>query len=157
MIFQAVNRIIGSTNCFDIVQFHQSACRIFGLMEFFGTNIKYFTGRLRIKQFCYSESAFQFQVCPVIQWIAHGVGNRFCPFLKFFPVGSIFSGTITFVHAVGTHCTPFVMVAFEPYLTQIIEFPVIGYKFRVQMAMIIDDWLQFCMFMIQFLGCFGLQ
>ena len=47
----------------------------------------------------------------------------------------------TLVNAVGAHGTPFVVVAFEPYLSEIVELMVVGHVCRNQMAMIVDDGL----------------
>ena len=63
---------------------------------------------------------------PVIEGIAHGIWHGFGPFLEFFPVAGILSCAVTFINSVGSHGAPFVMVALEPDLSQVVELPVVG-------------------------------
>ena len=76
-------------------------------------------------------------MAPVIQGIADCLLQRLRPFLEFFPVGRV-SCNIVFLHTIGTHLTPFVMVAAQPYLRDIFKFPVLRNFLRIDMAVIIQ-------------------
>ena len=75
---------------------------------------------------------------PVVQRIADQLRQSLRPFLEFLPVCSI-AGNIFFVYAVGTHLTPFIMVAAQPYLSDVVEFAVLVDFLRIDVAVIIHD------------------
>ena len=141
MVFERIHGIVGGTHYLHIEFFHQSAGREFRRAKLRGTNIiNPFSGS-RIEQFIHPESPFEFQVCPVIKRVAHGVRHCFDPFFVLFPVRSIFSRAVFLVNSVGAHRTPFVVVALEPDLPQVVELMVIRNVFRIQMAVVIDNRL----------------
>ena len=63
----------------------------------------------------------------------------FRPFLKFLPIARILTGAVFFIHTVGAHGPPFVMITFEPYLLEVVEPVIICDIGRVQMTMVIND------------------
>ena len=73
---------------------------------------------MRIENFIDSKSGLQFKVGPVVQRITESIRYRFGPLLKLFPICSILTGTETFVHTIGTHGTPLVVVTSQPNLSQ---------------------------------------
>src|SRR5260370_38392466 len=77
---------------------------------------------------------------PVVEWIAEGMWNCRGPGLKFCEWIGITSAKL-FGDAIGTHRAPFVMIAFEPNLGQVIELPILGNFAWRQMAMIIKNRL----------------
>ena len=118
MVFQGINRIICSTNHFHVITAHHATGGIFRLFQLLITFIINFTGRMRIENFIDSKSGLQFKVGPVIQRITESIRYRFGPLLKLFPICSILTGTETFVHTIGTHGTPLVVVTSQPNLSQ---------------------------------------
>ena len=118
MIFQRVNRIIRSTNSFHMITAHHTTSRVFRLSQLLITLVINLTGSLRAQDLIDTERCLQLQVCPVIQRITESIRNGFSPLFKFFPVGSILTCAETFVYTIGTHSTPFVMVAAQPDFSQ---------------------------------------
>ena len=110
VIFQWIDRIIRSTNYLYVIATHHSTSWIFRLRQLFVTFIVNFACCLRIQYFIDTKCSFQFEVSPVVQWITESIRNCFRPFFEFFPVCGIFSCAETFIYAVCTHCTPFVVV-----------------------------------------------
>ncbi|CDA21378.1 unknown [Bacteroides sp. CAG:144] len=139
MIFERVDGVVGRTYYLYMVTTHHASGRIFGKSQFGVALIVNFPCGFGVENFIDTESRFQFEVSPVIQWVAHGVRNGFRPFFEFFPVGGIFARAVTFVYTVGTHGTPFVMVSAEPYFGQRFELVVVGYHLGYQMAVIVDN------------------
>jgi hypothetical protein len=74
----------------------------------------------------------------MIKRIAKGMRDCSRPGLKFCERFGI-AGAKLFRHAVRAHCTPFVMIAFQPNLGKVIELPVLGDVSRRQVAMIIKN------------------
>jgi len=118
MIFQRVNGVVRSTHGFHVITAHHAAGRIFGLFQFLVTFVVDFTCGLGVQNLVNAECRLQLQVRPVIQRIAESIRYGFRPFLKLFPIGGVLAGTETFVHTVGAHGTPLVVVASQPDFRQ---------------------------------------
>ena len=95
-------------------------------------------------------------MCPVVQWISHGIWNRFRPFLKFCKIIRI-SGNEVFINSIGSHSPPFIMIAIQPDLCQVFKFSVRSDIFRREMTMVIDDGHFSRMVMIQLFSSFIFQ
>jgi len=93
----------------------------------------------------------------MVQGIAHGVGDSFGPLFKLFPIGGVLAGAEPFVDAVGTHGPPFVVVAFQPDLSQVVKTPVVGNESRVEVAVVVDDGLRFGVLVVERLRDFVVQ
>ena len=72
------------------------------------------------------------------------------PFLEFLTVGGI-AGDVVFIHAVRAHCAPFVMVTSQPYLGDVVKFPVLCDLLGIDVAVVIQDRSSCCEFVIQLL------
>jgi len=156
-MLETIHRIVGSTDGFDIIFSHQSAGTEFGSAQFGGAFVKNFPGCFRFEYFIHTKRSFEFQVSPVIQGITHGIGKGFGPFFEFFPVAGILTGAITFINSVGSHGTPFIMVTFEPDLSQVVEFVIFGNVFGVQVAVIINNRQIFGVLVEKLFGYFVFQ
>ncbi|MPN00523.1 hypothetical protein SDC9_147718 [bioreactor metagenome] len=82
--------------------------------------------------------------------------NRRRPRVKLLAVGSV-AGTQALSDTVSAHRAPFVMVAFQPDVIQILEPVVFGDLLWRQMAMVIEDRLVFRIIMIQTAGKFSIK
>ena len=51
--------------------------------------------------------------------------ESFRPFAKLLIVGSV-AGDVLFLHTAGTHKAPFVVVTAQPYLSNVVELPILG-------------------------------
>ena len=74
----------------------------------------------------------------MVEWVAQGVGNGCRPLLKFFVIG-LASGAIVFRDAIGAHGPPFVVVAVQPGLGQVVKAFVFGNLLRWQVVVVIND------------------
>src|SRR6185312_1304676 len=86
---------------------------------------------------------------PVVERIAQRVWDRLCPGEELL-IGLNVACAITFVYAVGAHCTPLVVISFEPDFKQIAKAPVLSDVFGRDMAVIVNDRLRFCVALVQF-------
>ncbi len=113
-------------------------------------------GRLDRQEFFHAKDPVQLQVRPVVEGVAHGVGQCLRPFQEFL-VGRHLARDEGLVHAVGPHRPPLVVVAAQPDLGQVGELVVLGDEPRVQVAVIIDNRLLLGVFMIERAGRLALQ
>ena len=148
MIFQSVNRIFSSTNCFHISHFQQTVNRFLWRLKLSRYIFVNLVCVFLIKQIINVKVSCQFQVSPVEQRISQSIRNCFCPSCEFFFVRSV-SGDEFFIHAHRSHCSPFVMIATNPNLSNVLELTVFCNLFWRQMVVIIDDRLFFCKIEIQ--------
>ena len=87
-------------------------------------------------------------MCPVIQRISDQIRNDLRPRLELF-IRRRASCDLFFRYAPRTFCAPFVMVAAEPQLREIIEFFVFVDFLGTQMVVIVDNRHLFHMLVIQ--------
>ena len=139
VVFERIDGVVGGAHHLYMITAHHAPCRIFGKSQFGITFFIDFACGFRAENLVDAESRFQFEVCPVIERVAHGVGDGLGPFLKFFPVGGVFARAVAFIDTVGAHGAPFVVVSAEPYLGQRFELVVIGHHLGNQVAVIVDD------------------
>ena len=111
---KVINRVVCGAYTLNIIPAHKASCRIFRLLKFLITLVKYLSGCLWTKELVYSESCLQLQMCPMVEWIPECIWNSLCPFLEFLPVRSVFACTESLIHTIRSHCTPFIMVASKP-------------------------------------------
>ena len=72
------------------------------------------------------------------QRVADCIWNGFGPFLKFFKIGRL-TCAVFLVDSIGSHRSPFVMVAVKPDLGQVLKLFVIRNLTRRNMAMIVEN------------------
>ena len=95
-------------------------------------------------------------MAPVIQGIADSLAQALCPLAELLVIGSI-PGDILFFYTAGAHETPFVMIAAQPYLGDIIKLTILSDLSGIDMAVIVQDGSSLCILMIKLFGCFCLQ
>ena len=149
VVLQAVHRVIGGTYRFHTVMTHQAPGRELRLCQLRITLLVNISGRRRVQQFVDTESRTQFQMRPMVQWVAQRIRHGLRPLLKLLPVRSV-ARDVTLVHPVGTHGTPLVMVTAQPQFRNGTEAVVLCHHPRIQMAMVIYDGQPFGMPVIQF-------
>ena len=75
---------------------------------------------------------------PMVQGVTHGVRHRFSPFHEFFLITCI-AGDVFFIYTMCAHRTPFVMIAGQPDLGNVIKLFVFRNLLRNQVIVVIDD------------------
>ena len=156
MIFERIGRIVSRTNDFNIHAFHDGLRTKLRCSELCRTFIVNLTGSLRVQHLINTKDTAQFQVCPVIERIAHCMFKRICPFLKLL-IRRFVTRDIFFWNTVGTHRTPFVVIAAQPNLCQVGELIIFGNLLRNQMTMIVNDRHLCSVLMIELLRRLRLQ
>ena len=76
-------------------------------------------------------------MAPVVQGIAHRLLHGAGPSLKLLIIPGI-AGDIPFVHTIGPHQPPFVMVPLQPELGQVVEDPVLRDLPRAHVAVVVQ-------------------
>lgn len=97
-------------------------------------------GRRGLEQLVDAEVAAEFEVGPVEERVAEGVGHRRGPGGEFVAWGGG-PGDQVFGHAVGPHRPPLVMVSLQPDGVKTFKPAVLGDVAGAQMAVVVDDWL----------------
>ena len=98
----------------------------------------------------------QLHLRPVIQRAADHIGQRCAPRIIFFTEAAV-TGDQPLVHAVLAHSAPFVVVARQPHLAEVVERLVVVDLLRVQMAVVIDDGFAGRTLLIQPVGGVAVQ
>jgi hypothetical protein len=100
-----------------------------------------------------SEIAGQFEVCPVIKRVSHGVRNGSGPRCELLKRGNIASA-IALCDAVGPHGPPFVMITREPDFEKVAEASIFGNIPGREVRVVAKDGLGSGVFVVQPGGCF---
>ena len=95
-------------------------------------------------------------MAPVVQGISDCLSKALSPLAEFLIVGSI-SGDVLFVNSEGTHQTPFIMVAAQPYLSNVVKLTILSDFSGVDMAVIVQNRSVLCVIVEQLLCCFCFQ
>ena len=101
-----------------------------------------------------TEVILKFQMTPVVHGIPNRLGQRFGKLLKLFAVGRI-AGDIIFIHAVGAHDAPLVVVTAQPNLSDVLETDILVDLLGIQMAVVVVDG-HFCSVVMVQLDCSGI-
>ena len=139
MVLESVGRVVGGTYQFDVVSAHEAACRETGLLQFLVALVVDGACRLGFQYLVDAEGGAQFEVGPVVEWVAHAVWHRLSPFLELLPVAGI-AGDVVLVDAVAAQCTPLVVVAAEPQFGYALEPVVVCHHLGVKVAVVVNDW-----------------
>ena len=135
---QAVRRVVRGADELDVAVFDQLARAHFRILQFFAGQIPDLLRGIRPQHALPAEEALQFQMAPMIERIADGAGEHLGVFLEFFAVGRV-AGDVFFLHASRAHQAPFVVVAAQPRLRQVLKAAVFIDFLRAQMAVVVDD------------------
>ena len=91
-------------------------------------------------------------MAPVIERISDSSLQCLRPFLELLTVSSL-PGDVFFIHTIGAHQTPFIVVSAQPYLCDVLELSVLRDFLRIDVAVIVQN-RRFCrVLMIQLLRC----
>ena len=124
--------------------------------QLFVAQIPHGFGCVRRENAVIAEIPFQLQMSPVVQGVPDGPGQRFRKSLELHPVGGT-AGDFLLRYAVGANQPPFVVVAAQPDLGDIVKPPVLRNVPGVDMAVIIHNGHFFRPAVIQPPGRFVLQ
>lgn len=127
VVMEVVNRVICRADTLHVIVFHQTTGGELRLLQFLVTLIENLTSGLRREQFLDAEGSLQLQMCPVIQRVAECIRHRLSPFLEFLPVAGVLTGAIFLINTIGTHGTPFVVVATQPKLCDALEAVIVSH------------------------------
>jgi hypothetical protein len=157
VVFERIHGIVRRADRLDVVAAHQAAGVVFGTLQQRRAMVVDFAGRSGVEQFRHPEGGLQFEVGPVVERVAHRIGNRLGPLLELLPIGRILARAILLIDPVGAHGAPFVVVAFEPDLRQVVETVVRSHVLGNQVAMVVDDRHLGRMVVVKTLRSLGLQ
>ena len=104
-----------------------------GLLPDFGSGIL-------IDEEVYPEIPLKFEVAPMIERVAQGIGNGAAPSQVFF-VRIRLPGTIGLPNPIAAHGPPLVVIPFQPDFGQVLKLPVRGHVLRGKVAMIVANGL----------------
>jgi len=138
VVAEVVGRVVGGGDESDVEFLEDAACGELGSGEALVGAIPDLGSSVFVEEAIDAEVTFEFEVGPVEERVAEGMGHGACPGEEFF-VGRRVAGAVAFVHAVGAHGAPFVVVAFEPDFEEVLEAPVFGQVARRQVAVEIED------------------
>ena len=93
-------------------------------------------------------------MAPVIEGISDGKAQGLRPFLELLPIVGV-PGDEALVHAGRAHQAPFVVIAAQPDLGDVLKAPILPDLLRVQVAVKIDDLLGRCIVAVQMLCRLG--
>ena len=149
VVFQVVDWVIGGADGADIELLADGECGESFAIDFGVGEFPDFVGCVRAEDEVGIEVAFQFEVCPVVQWVAHGLWNRACPGVEFFFWVGVFSGDQMLWLAGCAHGAPFVVVATEPHLGEIGKSDIACDFCRVEVAVVVHDRLVGSYFVVE--------
>ena len=157
VMLQRINRVVGRADRLHVVMLHQTASIELGLLQFLGADVVNLTSGRGVQELLNAEGGLQLEVCPVVERVAHRIGNRLGPLLELLPVGRVLTRAVTLIDTVRTHGTPLIVVTLEPNLREVVELMVRSHILGNQVAVVVDNRHLGRMLMIETLGCGRLQ
>ena len=100
--------------------------------------VPHFLRGLSVQDAVVSEISLELQMAPVVQRVPDPPLQCLRPFLEFLPVRGV-PCDILLLHAVRAHEAPFIVVSAQPYLSDVVKFPVLRDLLRVDVAVVIKD------------------
>ena len=110
MPFQRIHRVVCGTDKGHVALGDQPAHAHARLLQLFVAQIPDLFGCFSIQSALITEVLFQLQMAPMVHGVSDGTRQSLGKFLEFLPVRRV-ARNVLFLHAVGAHHTPFVMVA----------------------------------------------
>ena len=77
-------------------------------------------------------------MAPVEQGVADSLAQALSPFAELLVIGSV-TGDVLFVHTARTHETPLVVIAAQPYLSDVVELTILSNLLGIDMAMVVQN------------------
>ena len=150
--FQAVCRVVrGAEGLYPGVH-DQGPCG--QRFQLFVAELPDLLGRFAVQGALITEIAAQLQMAPVIEGISDGKAQGLRPFLELLPIVGV-PGDEALVHAGRAHQAPFVVIAAQPDLGDVLKAPILPDLLRVQVTVKIDDLLGRCIVAVQMLCRLG--
>ena len=143
MPLQRINRIIGGADQGNIALLDQITNAHGRLLQFFIAQVPYFISGILVQNAGVTEVSLQFQMAPVEQGVADSLAQALSPFAELLVIGSV-TGDVLFVHTAGTHETPLVVIAAQPYLSDVVELTILSNLLGIDMAMVVQNRCFFC-------------
>ena len=156
MPLQGINGIICGADQGYIALADQIADAHGRLLQFGVAQVPYFVGGLFVQYARVAEVPLQLQMAPVEQGIADGLAQTLCPLAEFLVVGGV-TGDIFLLHAAGTHKAPFVVVAAQPHLGDIVELSVFCNLSGIDVTVVVQHGSTLCIVVKQLFSSFRLQ
>ena len=124
--------------------------------QFFVAELPDFFRRVAVQDAFIAEVLFELQMAPVIERVADGKRERLRPFLELLAVGRV-AGDEPLVHARRAHQPPFIVVAAQPDLRDVLESAILIDLLRIEMAVVVDDGHECCEVVVKVLCRIGGQ
>jgi len=138
MMFQIICRIVCGARHFNFHVTEETMDRVGRFLQHRGAVTENFICIFFTQHFMDAEVSLQFQVRPVEQRIAEGVRNGGGPLSEFFFIRRC-TGDIVFVDAHSSHRPPFVVVAFQPDLSDVLKPAVCSDISRWKVTVVVYD------------------
>ena len=90
-----------------------------GFLQAGVAELPYFFGSRTVQNALITEKAAQLQMAPVVQRIADGLAQHLSPLQEFVVIAGV-AGDVFFLHSGAAHQPPFVMVAAQPDLRDVV-------------------------------------
>ena len=156
MPLQRIHRVVGGANQSNVALFNQVTDAHGRLCQLFVAELPNLIRGLAAQNTRIAKISLQLQMAPVEQGIADCFAQALCPFTEFFIVGSV-SCNVFFLYAAGAHETPFIMVAAQPDLSDILKLTILSDFPGVNVAVVVKYRCVLCIVVEQLLRCFGFQ
>lgn len=153
---QRINGVIGGADESHIALLDDVAHAHGRLLEFCIAEIPDFVGGLGVQYTVIAEISLQLQVAPVEERIADSFAEALSPFTEFVVIGGI-AGYVLLVNTAGAHEAPLVVIAAQPYLSDVVELTVLCDLLGVDVAVVVKNRFFLCVVVEQLFGCLCLE
>ncbi len=137
-MLQVVGRIVGGADQFDVRFFNDVPNGHGRILKHPVAVLPGFFGGLLGERLVEVEVTAELQMTPVIQGVSDGASQNRGPGNKFVVIGSI-ARDQTLVDTARTHKAPFVVVAAEPELGDVVKFAILLDVLRADVTVIVND------------------
>ena len=148
VILEIVHGVVGGADDLDVHLFQEALGGESGCGELGVGLLPDAEGIRAAEQLGDAEVALQFEVGPVVERVPQRVRNGLGPGEEFLLRGGV-AGDEFLGHAVAAHGAPFVMIALEPDLKEVLELAVLRDVARGNMAVVVEDGFRRGVFVIQ--------
>ena len=140
VVFEGVVGVVGGAHGRDIELLQKALRGEVGVLQtLVGTVPDLVCGLGREESFD-AESAAEFEMSPVVEWVTQSIGDGGGPSVELFAVARV-TGDVAFGNAVGTHCPPLVVIVLEPDLGDVFPAVIVMYLVGREVGMIVEDRL----------------
>ena len=148
MPFQVAAGIVGSADHGNIAAADQIPCRKLQRLQLGIAQVPDFLSGIGVQNALVTKIILQFQMAPVVHGVADAPGQRLGKFLELLPIRCV-AGDVVFVHTIGAHDAPLIVVTAQPEPGDILELHILINCLGIQMAMVIHDGHFLCRFVVK--------